>query len=100
MSSPTSSDGGFSSSSSSATSTASSDGDTPSAPKAPSPIVQATLRNMLPQGWIRYENKKTLDTGSVSLNEKKKKRQKKDLLRGAKTAVMKAIAAKDTADAL
>lgn len=46
------------------------------------------------------ENKKTLDTGSVSLNEKKKKRQKKDLLRGAKTAVMKAIAAKDTADAL
>ncbi|KAI9998651.1 hypothetical protein PInf_003237 [Phytophthora infestans] len=46
------------------------------------------------------ENKKTLDTGSVSLNEKKKKRQKKDLFRGAKTAVMKAIAAKDTADAL
>lgn len=32
----------------------SSDGDSPNAPKAPSSIVQATLRNVLPQGWVRY----------------------------------------------
>ncbi|KAF4147271.1 hypothetical protein GN958_ATG03539 [Phytophthora infestans] len=46
------------------------------------------------------KSKKKLDSGSESLNQKKKKRQKEDLSRGAKTAVMKAIAAKDTADTL